>query len=175
MGLAIFLILSICVMATSTGPEASFDESTGAPLNEAARSMLRRHAAAAAAPAAESSAVAAAAFDRVPAVEVAEGVWKFVLLEIELGGRRRHIVRAIGGVKFHAAVFDRTAALLKPLGARCTVLGGGRIRRNAEKRHVEVYGYSKTFGRAPGANERTAALIAEHLAGYTVEWNDRGY
>ena len=42
--------------------------------------------------------------------------------------------------------------------------------------HPSVYGYSKTFGRTRGCNERTAELIRANVDGLaSVEWSDDGY
>ena len=64
-------------------PRAKFDDVTGAPLNDAARSILQRHSATAPAP----GAGAAEAFDSLADVVVAAGTWKFVLLECDVDGR----------------------------------------------------------------------------------------
>ena len=100
-------------------PRAKFDDQTGAPLNDAARSILQRHAATAPAP----GAGAAEAFDSLVDVVVAAGTWKFVMLECELDGRRRRIVRALQGLKYHAENYDVTAAPLKALGIHVRVVG----------------------------------------------------
>lgn len=151
---------------------AKFDDVTGAPLNAAARDILARHDEGAAA---GGGVDAAAAFDTLRAVDIASGTWKFVLLECEFGGKRKRIVRALEGLKFHAENFDAVAAQLKPLGIRVRVIGGGRARRDDAARTVSVFGYSKTFGRAPGANEEAAAAIRLALPDYAVDWSDEGY
>ena len=152
-------------------PRAKFDDVTGAPLNDAARSILQRHAATAPAP----GAGAAEAFDSLVDVAVAAGTWKFVLLECELDGRRKRIVRALQGLKYHAENYDVTAAPLKALGVHVRVVGGGRIKRDDAAKTISVYGYSKTFGRSPGCNEATAEMIRAALPGYRVDWSDEGY
>ena len=152
-------------------PRAKFDDQTGAPLNDAARSILQRHAATAPAP----GAGAAEAFDSLVDVVVAAGTWKFVMLECELDGRRRRIVRALHGLKYHAENYDVTAAPLKALGIHVRVVGGGRIKRDDAAKTISVYGYSKTFGRSPGCNEATAEMIRAALPGYRVDWSDEGY
>ena len=40
---------------------------------------------------------------------------------------------------------------------------------------VEVYGYSKTFGRCTGCNEIAADLLREHCETCRVNWTDAGY
>ena len=117
-------------------PRAKFDDVTGAPLNDAARSILQRHAATAPAP----GAGAAEAFDSLVDVAVAAGTWKFVMLECELDGRRRRIVRALQGLKYHAENYDVTAAPLKALGVHVRVVGGGRIKRDDAAKTISVTG-----------------------------------
>ena len=115
-------------------PRAKFDDVTGAPLNDAARSILQRHAATAPAP----GAGAAEAFDALVDVVVAAGTWKFVQLECELDGRRKRIVRALQGLKYHAENYDVTAAPLKALGIHVRVVGGGRIKRDDAAKAISV-------------------------------------
>ena len=117
-------------------PRAKFDDATGAPLNDAARSILQRHAATAPAP----GAGAAEAFDSLVDVVVAAGTWKFVQLECELDGRRKRIVRALQGLKYHAENYDVTAAPLKALGVHVRVVGGGRIKRDDAAKTISVTG-----------------------------------
>ena len=40
---------------------------------------------------------------------------------------------------------------------------------------MSVYGYSKTFGRCPGCNERTAIILREAFPEYETTWRDDGY
>ena len=169
------LLLSLAVVQAQYHqhhmPRAKFDDQTGAPLNDAARAILARHSATAPAP----GAGAAEAFDSLVDVAVAAGTWKFVLLECELDGRRKRIVRALQGLKYHAENYDVTAAPLKALGIHVRVVGGGRIKRDDAAKTISVYGYSKTFGRSPGCNEATAEMIRAALPGYRVDWSDEGY
>ena len=117
-------------------PRAKFDDQTGAPLNDAARAILARHSATAPAP----GAGAAEAFDSLVDVVVAAGTWKFVMLECELDGRRKRIVRALQGLKYHAENYDVTAAPLKALGIHVRVVGGGRIKRDDASKTISGTG-----------------------------------
>lgn len=74
-------------------------------------------------------------------------------------------------------VLKASAATARVVGR---VIGGGRIRFDgkglAGEPTAEVYGYSKTFGRTPGCNERTAEIIRAHCPGLArVDWSDKGY
>ena len=64
------------------------------------------------------------------------------------------------------------SSVLRRLNGR--VIGGGRITCDHERKTVSVFGYSRTFGRAPGCNKRTAGLISTHLQ-YEVSWTEDGY
>lgn len=119
----------------------------------------------------------------VPAIDVASGRHKYVLVQLSdtKNGGAKLVVRAYAGCAYHA---DNYARLMRDLdreyGAKAIVgrvIGGGRIERDDARRDVFVYGYSKTFGRTPGCNERTAAMIQEDLASrsYAVRWSDDGY
>ena len=58
---------------------------------------------------------------------------------------------------------------------RGRVVGGGRIKYDAQARTVSIYGYSKSFGRAPGCNERSAKMVSKAMPDAKVEWSDTGY
>lgn len=149
-----------------------FDEA-GAPLNAAARLMLERHGSPEFVPGGDSATV----FHKTPAVDIAEGTWKYVLMEIRYEGERRLIVRSLKDLHYHAQIFDLTLAHLEPYGISCRVIGGGRIRRDSQNNVIDVYGFSKTFGRSPGCNERTADIVRSFVRGtYRVRWSDaEGY
>lgn len=108
-------------------------------------------------------------------VDVAEGTWKYVLVRAKLGDRERELVRAYRGLKHHSQNLARVAGPLRDLGIECAFVGGGRIARKSKAKTIKVYGYSKTFGRRPGANERAAALLQRHLPDYRVSWSESGY
>ena len=59
-------------------------------------------------------------------------------------------------------------------GLSGTVVGGGRITCDHERRVATVFGYSRTFGRSIGCNKRTAGLVSAHWK-YEVSWRDDGY
>ena len=55
------------------------------------------------------------------------------------------------------------------------VIGGGRIEYYPKKKTVSIYGYSKTFGRAKGCNERSAEIVRRSFPDYNVTWSDDVY
>lgn len=158
-----------------------FCDHTGEALNAAALALVREATSveyiAAHAPAEGSILV------DVPAIDVASGRHKYVLVQLSdpHKGGAKLVVRAYAGCAYHA---DNYGKLMRDLdrefGAKAVVgrvIGGGRIERDDERREVYVYGYSKTFGRTPGCNERTAAMMEDYLASqsYAVRWSDDGY
>lgn len=109
-------------------------------------------------------------------VEVAEGTWKFVLVELTApGGEQRCVVRSYARLRFHAENYDRLMEGLRPLGIGGKVLGGGRIIKDSEKQTLSVYGYSKTYGRSKGCNQATADILQRANPGWAVTWTNKGY
>jgi phosphohistidine phosphatase len=122
---------------------------------------------------------------RIPRVIVDSGRWKYVLAQVRVAGRDDEaalVVRARRGTTWHA---DNFASLRdeEAMSSRAAdggdvvafVVGGGRIARDDERKTISVYGYSKTFGRCPGCNERTAIILREEFPEYETTWSDDGY
>lgn len=72
-------------------------------------------------------------------------------------------------------MYQRAMEGLRSLGLAARVLGGGRLVYDPAGKRLSVYGYSKTFGRAPGNNEVTAGILQRQFPGFVVEWSDEGY
>ena len=168
-------------------PAPRFCDVTGEALNDAAFELTRA--------ATSSSYVDARApsddspLRRIPRVVVDSGRWKYVLAQVRVEGRDDEavlVVRALRGTTWHADNFARLREELRA-SARATtttgkesafvafVVGGGRIERDDEAKTMSVYGYSKTFGRCPGCNERTAIILREAFPEYETTWRDDGY
>jgi phosphohistidine phosphatase len=166
----------------SMPPAPRFCDVTGEALNDAAFELTRA--------ATSSSYVDARApsddspLRRIPRVVVDSGRWKYVLAQVRVEGRDDEavlVVRALRGTTWHA---DNFARLREEMRASATgmenafvafVVGGGRIERDDEAKTMSVYGYSKTFGRCPGCNERTAIILREAFPEYETTWRDDGY
>eukprot|EP00472_Partenskyella_glossopodia_P010287 CAMPEP_0197515796 /NCGR_PEP_ID=MMETSP1318-20131121/810_1 /TAXON_ID=552666 /ORGANISM="Partenskyella glossopodia, Strain RCC365" /LENGTH=194 /DNA_ID=CAMNT_0043064259 /DNA_START=1017 /DNA_END=1601 /DNA_ORIENTATION=+ len=163
-----------------------YDDVTGAPLNDAARNILRQ--------ARESESKASKLeyvasnhqvltvqeeVKKLDPVHIEPGVWKFVMIDISTPGSNlssKKIVRSFANLHYHAEMYSRAFEHeLKALNANIRVIGGGRIDFRPEEKFISVYGYSKTFGRAPGCNEATAKLIQERFPDFQVKWSDDGY
>eukprot|EP01043_Picozoa_sp_COSAG02_P026211 COSAG02_NODE_1503_length_12252_cov_7.167133_2_plen_168_part_00 len=166
--------------------EGRFDEETGAPLTEEAAQLVAKATAAVAphdtGPGGAAGGAAAVGTCRqeglasVAPVAIAPGKWKYVQIELRDGdGATKRIVRSFAGRKFHADMFEKAMQELEPLGLRGGVIGGGRIEYDTTAKTVNVYGYSKTFGRAAGCNKLSASLISQFLPECQVTWSDDGY
>lgn len=61
------------------------------------------------------------------------------------------------------------------------VLGGGRLRvqppvpGSAGRGRIEVFGYSKTYGRCESCNRQTAELLRRAYPDYDTVWSNDGY
>ena len=73
---------------------------------------------------------------------------------------------------------------IRPAGLNGSVVGGGRIECSGGgggggggggNCMVNIYGYSKTFGRAAGCNEASCAIGKEAYPEWRVSWSDDGY
>lgn len=155
------------------GRQPLFDDHTGAPLNDAARTIVARAETDAAA---GSGSGASSVLASVPDVEIAPGTWKYVAVSLRgRDGETKRIVRSYARLKFHGENYEQAMAPLRPLGINGSVLGGGRIRFDPDAATIHVYGYSKTFGRRAGCNEATARQIEAAFSDAEVTWSDRGY
>ena len=172
------------VRVSSIAMEGRFDEETGAPLTEEAAQLVAKATAAGtfhdtAGPGGAAGAAAARGQEKlasVAPVAIAPGKWKYVQIELRgSDGATKRIVRSFAGRKFHADMFEKAMQELEPLGLRGGVIGGGRIEYDTTAKTVNVYGYSKTFGRAAGCNELSASLISQTMPECKVTWSDDGY
>ena len=163
-------------------PPPKFCHVTGEALNAAAFELTRAATSSSYVAAREPS--ADSPLRRIPRVLVDSGRWKYVLAQVRVAGRDEAalVVRARRGTTWHA---DNFASLRdeEAMSSRAAdggdfvafVVGGGRIERDDERKTISVYGYSKTFGRCPGCNERTAIILREEFPEYEVTWSDDGY
>jgi len=123
-------------------------------------------------------AAAQGVLESIPAVDLAEGKWKYVQIELTAPGEPQKRVVRSARVGYHPEVYELTMnSLARSHGpvVRGTVIGGGRIVYDPSARTVDIYGYSKSFGRAKGCNERSAQIVRDNLPGVEVTWSDKGY
>ncbi len=119
----------------------------------------------------------------IPVVDCAVGKHKYVQVQMthpEEPDTFVLVVRSYDHCDYHAENYQELMRRLrrdpKTKGCVGRVIGGGRMRFDKEVGVCEVYGYSKTFGRTPGCNEKTADIIRKNCAEFKrVDWSDSGY
>ena len=119
----------------------------------------------------------------IPVVDCAVGKHKYVQVQMthpEEPDTFVLVVRSYDHCNYHAENYQELMRRLrrdpKTKGCVGRVIGGGRIRFDKEAGACEVYGYSKTFGRTPGCNEKTADIIRKNCLEFKrVDWSDSGY
>lgn len=100
-----------------------------------------------------------------PAVHLAEGVHKYVLVKATRpsDGRELWFVKSEtpsrAGGPFHADVAKDLVEWLQAAGYDTFVTGGGRINYSTDEKRATVYGFSYGFGK--GDHERAANLISD--------------
>merc|ERR1711879_268751 len=83
--------------------------------------------------------------------EIAEGVWKFVTVELsgvdaisadraEANTARRLVVRSYAGLVQHFETYNRLMRQVRPRGLSGRVVGGGRIRKEGARKMISIYG-----------------------------------
>lgn len=168
-----------------------FHDTTGAPLNTAAHRLVQegRMDGSTSSGSADGPPPARATFDlqasgkahadQLSRVKIAAGTWKYVLLRVEdVRGGHAMLVHNQPNKAYHAEMADGARTELAALGYRSlAVLGGGRIAYNSIARTINVYGYSKTFGRCAACNRISSELIraAPEFRRYAVRWSNQGY
>ena len=121
----------------------------------------------------------AAALAHVPDVDVSPaGTFKYVLLEVTLGGSSKTVVRGYDGPEFHKGVRRQAEAAIladpRSKGATFASPGGGRIRHDPASGKCFVYGFSNAYGR--GDHSLACELLRRHFPAYAnVHWSNDGY
>ncbi len=124
-----------------------------------------------------------AVLSSIPVVDCAIGTWKYVQVQLTHPDEPDTfvlVVRSYNHCSYHAENYQELMRRLrrdgKTKGCVGRVIGGGRIRFDKGAGVCEVYGYSKTFGRTPGCNEKTADIIRKACPEFKkVSWSDSGY
>ena len=110
--------------------EPLFDEETGVPLNDAARALVERADADTSAGAGGANAAAATGIlASVPVVDIAEGKWKYVQIELSApdSAQSLRVVRSYRGLKFHAQNYEKCMAGLEPVSSHSIPCAGRHI------------------------------------------------
>jgi len=102
-----------------------------------------------------------------------EGVFKYILISVSDGKKKKHIVRGYASEEYHADIYDRVTPDLEAARVKHSVPGGGRIKHVAGK-SLFVYGYSQGFGRADHA-EAVRLLRQQYPTYESISFSNDGY
>lgn len=110
-------------------------------------------------------------------VDIDEGVFKYVLLKVQLDTGVTHLVRGRCMAKYHKDVAAPICGMLHGRGVRHQILGGGRINHDKDTKKIVIYGHSMGF---PWENDEcmhnvTADLCRIAFPNYEVSWSPEGY
>lgn len=89
------------------------------------------------------------AAEPLPAVEIDEGVFKYVLVEARCGDATMLIVRGYNGCPYHQDVLEEAESKAPKWSMR--PLGGGRIEHRPGPATINIYGYSQARPQAAAA------------------------
>ena len=73
--------------------------------------------------------------------------------------------------EYHDDVLQEAARRHPALTLRC--VGGGRIKHDAARRTIHVYGFSQAYGRAN--HEAAVEILRAAYPAYSLTWSDDGY
>ncbi|EDQ92636.1 uncharacterized protein MONBRDRAFT_22478 [Monosiga brevicollis MX1] len=110
----------------------------------------------------------------VPPVEIDQGVFKYVLIELqEANGAKRTLLRGYTHAEYHDDVYQAVRPGLDALGLKSRVLGGGRI-RHVPDQEIFVYGYSMAYGQ--GDHALAVDMLRKAYPSYPkIHFSNEGY
>jgi len=122
--------------------------------------------------------VASSKLDRVPAVDIEEGKFKYVLIKVyeskEEEEISKFIIRGYKWAGYHSDIYEQVDGKIHKLGLACECVGGGRIFHDPNKKSILVYGYSQGYGKAD--HSISTELLKNHYPNYEdISWSDEGY
>jgi phosphohistidine phosphatase len=125
------------------------------------------------------SSSSSSSLSHIPDVEISEGIFKYVLIEVTLEGSSKIIVRG-EDKEYHKGVkqsAERRLVLdLRNKGIKTTCPGGGRIRHLVDSKSILVYGFSNAYGQ--GDHSYACELIKQaypHYPSEQITWSNEGY
>jgi len=131
--------------------------------------------------------IACTSVQRIPNVTIAEGAHKYVLVTAVIPGsdnrngnattaERQHFVVSKRNAAYHRNAAEPLIASLERSGYKSiSILGGGRIDLNDDKKTISIYGYSYGFGLADHALSKSIIEKDPQWAEYTIIWSNEGY
>ncbi|XP_030062381.1 14 kDa phosphohistidine phosphatase [Microcaecilia unicolor] len=107
----------------------------------------------------------------VPEVQIdSDGVFKYILVRLELGKEQREVVRGTRNAEYHNHIFEKLNPEMEKLGITCKCLGGGKIEHNSKEKKIRVFGESTGYGKAD--HSVTAEKLKKVYTDYEVTWTD---
>ncbi|XP_076259255.1 14 kDa phosphohistidine phosphatase-like [Rhynchophorus ferrugineus] len=117
-------------------------------------------------------------------VDIDESRCKYILIDVTTTNfdntvEKKLIVRGYVRCNYHADIFDVVTEEMNAMTEnkfkkyKMSVLGGGRINVEKEKKTIEVYGYSVGYGKAD--HEKTAEVLKTKYPDFTITCSDDGY
>ncbi|XP_071509453.1 14 kDa phosphohistidine phosphatase-like [Diadema antillarum] len=102
------------------------------------------------------------------------GKFKYILIQLKSGNKKKYIVRGYGRCGYHADIFDEVTPALEKGGITCSCPGGGRIEHNNAAKTILVYGYSMGFGQAD--HRITVEILKKRFPHYSkISYSNEGY
>lgn len=118
------------------------------------------------------------AYQRIPNVTIAEGKHKYVLMSAILPGtsERQHFVVSRKNAAYHRNAAEPMVEALEESGYKSiSILGGGRIHLDSERKTISVFGFSYGFGLADHALSKAIIKRDERWKDFEVTWSNDGY
>lgn len=119
-----------------------------------------------------------ASYQKMPNVRIAEGAHKYVLISALSPDKneREYFVTSKKHAAYHRNAAEPFVDELERNGYRSiSILGGGRINLDSEKKTIFIYGYSYGFGLADHAISKSVVVNDPQWKAYEVSWSNEGY
>ena len=116
-------------------------------------------------------------------VDLKPGTYKYVCLRVTPRDAPSFLVVRSAAGSYHRDVGEAPTAKFEARGWRVEALGGGRIKFDAQRERVHIYGFSVGLGGDEGGppgrgmpdHSQAAALVRERLPDYDVTFSADGY
>ena len=115
-------------------------------------------------------------FDMIPEAIIDEdGIYKYIQIKCN---KEFIYIRGRKDCQYHRIIYSK---FLKEVETNhldkkfCKCLGGGRIKKNIKSKTIEIYGYSKKYGRVKNQHEKTKQILQKFYPDYAITWSNEGY
>ena len=101
------------------------------------------------------------------------GVFKYIQIKLSNKEENKIVVRGWDDLEYHKENYDRFKEKEDLFGFTTKAIGGGRVDINKEKKIINVYGYSQSYGRCD--HSLTCEIIKTQFPDYKTSWSNEGY